>query len=195
MAAALARGHRIEIRGFGSFSINRRPPRVGRNPRSGEQVVISEKLVPHFKPGKALREAVDQRVGACASRPPRPPSAADARQDRALESRGSRCDTLVWLRPRRRLLHAVRVRAEQPARRRRVHWFFGYEWRAPMVFIVLAAFGARLRVRHLRDGAELVAASAHGAHAHAPRRRPRRRRGASRRRPRSPPHHPPRDGL
>ena len=64
MAHALARGHRIEIRGFGSFSINRRPPRVGRNPRSGEQVVISEKLVPHFKPGKALREAVDVRVGA-----------------------------------------------------------------------------------------------------------------------------------
>jgi integration host factor subunit beta len=42
MASALARGHRIEIRGFGSFSINRRPPRVGRNPRSGEQVVISK---------------------------------------------------------------------------------------------------------------------------------------------------------
>ncbi len=61
MLDALARGHRIEIRGFGSFAINRRPPRVGRNPRSGEQVVIPEKLVPHFKPGKALREAVDQR--------------------------------------------------------------------------------------------------------------------------------------
>jgi integration host factor subunit beta len=59
MSAALAKGHRIEIRGFGSFSINRRPPRVGRNPRSGDQVVISEKLVPHFKPGKALRAAVD----------------------------------------------------------------------------------------------------------------------------------------
>ena len=64
MASALSRGHRIEIRGFGSFSINRRPPRVGRNPRSGAQVVISEKLVPHFKPGKALREAVDARVSA-----------------------------------------------------------------------------------------------------------------------------------
>src|SRR4051812_44655785 len=62
MSVALARGHRIEIRGFGSFSINRRPPRVGRNPRSGEQVVIPEKLVPHFKPGKALREAVDARA-------------------------------------------------------------------------------------------------------------------------------------
>ena len=57
-----AKGHRIEIRGFGSFSINRRPPRVGRNPRSGEQVVIPEKLVPHFKPGKALREAVDAQL-------------------------------------------------------------------------------------------------------------------------------------
>lgn len=59
---ALVRGHRIEIRGFGSFSVNRRPPRMGRNPRSGEAVQIPEKRVPHFKPGKALREAVDQRT-------------------------------------------------------------------------------------------------------------------------------------
>ena len=62
MSDALARGHRIEIRGFGSFSITRRPPRVGRNPRSGEQVVIPEKRVPHFKPGKALRESVDTQA-------------------------------------------------------------------------------------------------------------------------------------
>ena len=62
MSDALARGHRIEIRGFGSFSINRRPPRLGRNPRSGEKVTIPEKLVPHFKPGKALRESVDERL-------------------------------------------------------------------------------------------------------------------------------------
>jgi len=61
MSDALAHRHRIEIRGFGSFSINRRPPRVGRNPRSGATVTIPEKLVPHFKPGKALREAVDAR--------------------------------------------------------------------------------------------------------------------------------------
>ena len=60
---ALVRGHRIEIRGFGSFSVNRRPPRLGRNPRSGEAVHIPEKRVPHFKPGKALREAVDRRTG------------------------------------------------------------------------------------------------------------------------------------
>lgn len=64
MSEALARGHRIELRGFGSFSINRRPPRMGRNPRSGQQVLIPEKLVPHFKPGKALRESVDARTSA-----------------------------------------------------------------------------------------------------------------------------------
>lgn len=60
MAEALANGHRIEIRGFGSFTITRRPARTGRNPRSGEAVHIPEKKVPHFKPGKALREVVDQ---------------------------------------------------------------------------------------------------------------------------------------
>ncbi len=62
MSVALARGHRIEIRGFGSFSVNHRPPRLGRNPRSGDQVLIPEKRVPHFKPGKALREAVDAQM-------------------------------------------------------------------------------------------------------------------------------------
>lgn len=55
---ALIRGHRIEIRGFGSFSINHRQPRVGRNPRTGESVQVPSKRVVHFKPGKALRGAV-----------------------------------------------------------------------------------------------------------------------------------------
>lgn len=59
---ALVRGQRIEIRGFGSFSVTRRPPRLGRNPRSGEAVQIPAKRVPHFKPGKALREDVDHPV-------------------------------------------------------------------------------------------------------------------------------------
>ena len=59
---ALVRGNRIEIRGFGSFSVNHRAPRMGRNPRSGEAVAIPAKRVPHFKPGKALREAVDKRT-------------------------------------------------------------------------------------------------------------------------------------
>lgn len=60
MTEALSKGHRIEIRGFGSFSITTRPPRMGRNPRSGDPVAVPEKRVPHFKPGKALRELVDE---------------------------------------------------------------------------------------------------------------------------------------
>ncbi len=63
MATTLARGHRIEIRGFGSFALSTRPPRVGRNPKSGEQVHVPGKRVPHFKPGKELRERVDAQVG------------------------------------------------------------------------------------------------------------------------------------
>lgn len=59
LAAALAEGQRIEIRGFGSFGVNVRPPRIGRNPRSGEKVMVQEKRVPHFKAGKELRERVD----------------------------------------------------------------------------------------------------------------------------------------
>jgi integration host factor subunit beta len=62
MGDALVKGHRIEIRGFGSFSVNHRSPRIGRNPRSGESVMIPEKRVPHFKPGKALREQVDKKT-------------------------------------------------------------------------------------------------------------------------------------
>lgn len=60
MTAALANGQRIEIRGFGSFSLSTRSSRIGRNPRSGEQVLVPAKQVPHFKAGKELRERVDQ---------------------------------------------------------------------------------------------------------------------------------------
>jgi len=59
MADRLANGKRIEIRGFGSFSLNYRPPRLGRNPKTGEKVKVPEKFVPHFKAGKELRERVD----------------------------------------------------------------------------------------------------------------------------------------
>ena len=59
LTAALVRGDRIEIRGFGSFALNYRPPRVGRNPKSGDKVQVPEKYVPHFKAGKELRERVD----------------------------------------------------------------------------------------------------------------------------------------
>jgi integration host factor subunit beta len=59
MSQTLAVGGRIEIRGFGSFSLHFRPPRVGRNPKTGDSVVLSGKYVPHFKPGKELREKVN----------------------------------------------------------------------------------------------------------------------------------------
>ena len=60
MSETLAKGDRIEIRGFGSFSLNYRPPRIGRNPKSGVKVQVPAKYVPHFKAGKELRERVDQ---------------------------------------------------------------------------------------------------------------------------------------
>ena len=59
MSAALASGDRIEIRGFGSFSLHYRAPRMGRNPKTGESVALPGKHVPHFKPGKELRERVN----------------------------------------------------------------------------------------------------------------------------------------
>ncbi len=59
MSDSLARGERIEIRGFGSFSLHHRPPRRGRNPRTGEAVELPARYALHFKPGKALRAGVD----------------------------------------------------------------------------------------------------------------------------------------
>ncbi len=58
MGGALSQGDRIEIRGFGSFSLHYRPPRLGRNPKTGDSVALPAKHVPHFKPGKELRERV-----------------------------------------------------------------------------------------------------------------------------------------
>ncbi len=63
MSDALSQGERIEIRGFGSFSLHFRPPRQGRNPKTGEAVALSGKYVPHFKPGKDLRERVNDGAG------------------------------------------------------------------------------------------------------------------------------------
>ncbi|RKZ98313.1 MAG: integration host factor subunit beta [Gammaproteobacteria bacterium] len=60
MAQTLASGERIEIRGFGSFSLHYRPPRTGRNPKTGDSVTLASKYVPHFKPGKELRERVNK---------------------------------------------------------------------------------------------------------------------------------------
>jgi len=60
MSQVLADGGRIEIRGFGSFSLHNRAPRIGRNPKTGEPVALSGKHVPHFKPGKELRDRVNK---------------------------------------------------------------------------------------------------------------------------------------
>jgi len=65
MNQALSSGQRIEIRGFGSFSLHKRPPRMGRNPKTGESVALVEKHVPHFKPGKELRDRVDAASDKC----------------------------------------------------------------------------------------------------------------------------------
>lgn len=62
MTEALAEGDRIEIRGFGSFSLHYRAPRIGRNPKTGESVPLPEKYVPHFKPGKELRDQVNDSL-------------------------------------------------------------------------------------------------------------------------------------
>ncbi len=62
MSATLSVGERIEIRGFGSFSLHYRPARIGRNPKTGESVALPGKHVPHFKPGKELREQVCETI-------------------------------------------------------------------------------------------------------------------------------------
>ena len=64
MAETLSSGERIEIRGFGSFSLHYREPRQGRNPKTGDSVELEGKHVPHFKPGKELRERVNRSLKA-----------------------------------------------------------------------------------------------------------------------------------
>jgi integration host factor subunit beta len=63
ITAALARGDRVELRGFGAFSVKRRDARVGRNPRTGEAVEVEEKCVPFFKTGKLLRDRLNGKAG------------------------------------------------------------------------------------------------------------------------------------
>ncbi|WP_191905942.1 integration host factor subunit beta [Nitrincola iocasae] len=64
MTEALSDGDRIEIRGFGSFSLHYRAPRIGRNPKTGEAVSLDAKYVPHFKPGKEMRDQVNSSMNA-----------------------------------------------------------------------------------------------------------------------------------
>ena len=65
MADALAQGERIEIRGFGSFDLHRRPPRIARNPKSGEGINLPAKVAIHFKPGKEMRDRVNAEHDQC----------------------------------------------------------------------------------------------------------------------------------
>ena len=83
MSQTLASGDRIEIRGFGSFSLHYRAPRIGRNPKTGESVGLSGKHVPHFKPGKELRDRVNASLQADSSEPGSVPSSVDATQKNA----------------------------------------------------------------------------------------------------------------
>jgi len=62
LSSALENGDRIEIRGFGSFALRYRPPRKARNPKTGESVMTEGKYIPHFKPGKELRERVNEKM-------------------------------------------------------------------------------------------------------------------------------------
>ncbi|HVC57272.1 MAG TPA: integration host factor subunit beta [Stellaceae bacterium] len=62
IAAALARGDRVELRGFGAFSVKRRDARIGRNPRTGDSVQVAEKHIPFFKTGKQLHDRLNQRA-------------------------------------------------------------------------------------------------------------------------------------
>ena len=68
ISEALARGDRVEVRGFGSFALNHRPSRVGRNPKTGEKVSVPAKFTPHFKAGKEMRELVEAAAQAEAAK-------------------------------------------------------------------------------------------------------------------------------
>lgn len=92
---ALASGRRAEIRGFGSFSIHHRPPKLARNPRTGEAVAVAEKYAPHFKPGSNLQESVQPLPGQSSIR-------VDVDRHRTVHSncplamrQGSGCGTIV----------------------------------------------------------------------------------------------------
>jgi integration host factor beta subunit len=139
MTDALSRGDRIEIRGFGSFALNYRPPRVGRNPKSGEKVQVPEKYVPHFKAGKELRERGHD--GLSPVRPTRWPLArSEGGESRLLflSTSGiiSGMRLLIWI---FRLflfllLFGFAVKNDDVVVLR---FFFGTQWQVPLVLVIL----------------------------------------------------------
>ena len=74
ISKALASGHRVELRGFGAFSVKKRDPRTGRNPRTGEQVAVASKRVPYFKTGKDLRDRLNKEAARAAGLLPADPA-------------------------------------------------------------------------------------------------------------------------
>ena len=74
ISKALAGGHRVELRGFGAFSVKKREPRTGRNPRTGEQVAVASKRVPYFKTGKDLRDRLNKEAARAAGLAPTEPT-------------------------------------------------------------------------------------------------------------------------
>lgn len=78
ISVALARGDRVELRGFGAFSVKHRDSRIGRNPRTGEAVKVAEKTVPYFKTGKQLRDVLNAPQAAEPPSTPSPESATDS---------------------------------------------------------------------------------------------------------------------
>jgi len=102
MNNALVRGHRIEIRGFGSFTVIHRAPRLGRNPRSGAAVEIPKRRAPHFKVGKTFREAVDSPTKNVDQGQPKWRSATERIVDPQCSGSGRRCfdnELEVWPKP------------------------------------------------------------------------------------------------
>ena len=149
MTQRLLSGHRIEIRGFGSFGLNYRPPRVGRNPKSGEKVHVPEKYVPHFKAGKELRERVDarrpRRLPSRRERASRPPAKAAGR------IRGPCAMRIVtWA---IRLAAVPRCCSRSPRRtpsRSTLRFYFDLAWQAPLVRGAARVLRRRRAVRRAR---------------------------------------------
>ena len=137
ITAALARGDRVELRGFGAFSAKRRDARTGRNPRTGAAVPVAGKAVPYFKPGKELRERVNggQPQAAAARRPP--------------PGKPVRLSMLRWilLLPLLTCCVLLPVRPVEPGRRCQLRlWPFDLAWVVPLSVAVLV-IGAVLPVR------------------------------------------------
>ena len=92
ISKALAGGHRVELRGFGAFSVKKREPRTGRNPRTGEQVAVASKRVPYFKTGKDLRDRLNKEaVRAAGLAPPEPDRREEVAGRAATHHRGAQC--------------------------------------------------------------------------------------------------------